>query len=173
MTDNTVIVYGPDGPEKHTRANARDLVNGRGYTWHPGVPTTPAGFAPFAAVKAPDGPVPSQKVLDSVGSSGSGASNAAAGAAQAAAAEQQRIAAALAEQQQQAAAAVAAAPQVEVKDFSTPPVDDASDLDDPADAEAEAEPTFEAAAEPEAEAAPENTGGDDNQRGRGRGGRRN
>jgi hypothetical protein len=97
MIQPTVIVYSPKGEaERHTRANARDLVNGAGYTWMPGVPTTPAAYAPFVATKSPEGPQPSQSVLDSVGSASGGASAAAKAAADAQAAELARIAAATA-----------------------------------------------------------------------------
>lgn len=141
----TILVYPPNnGPaEKHTRANARDLVNGAGYSWQPGVATTPAGYAPFVTVKAPDSSIPSQTVLDSVGSSGNGGASAAATAAAVAqAAEAERIQAALAAQA--APAPVAAAP-TEVVDFSKPAVDSA-DLDEETDADAEAEAEAEASA---------------------------
>jgi hypothetical protein len=88
MNIPTVIVYSPSGePERHTRPNARDLVNGAGYTWMKGVPTTPASIAPFVAFDPPDEGHPSQKVLDSRGSSASAANGAASGAAIAQAAE--------------------------------------------------------------------------------------
>lgn len=128
----TIIVYGPNGAEKHTRANARDLVNGAGYSWQPNIKSNPAHVAPFAQFVAPAGPAPSQKVLDSVGStSASGATGAAAAAAAAQAAQAQQFQEALA---QQAAAAAATPVPTEVVDFSKPPVVDASDLDDDADA---------------------------------------
>jgi hypothetical protein len=141
MNIPTVIVYSPSGePERHTRPNARDLVNGAGYTWMKGVPTTPASIAPFVTFDPPDEGHLSQKVLDSRGSSASAANGAASGAAVAQAAETARIKQALADQQAAAAAAlVAPTPEVEVKDFSAAPPVDASDLDDPADAEDEAE----------------------------------
>lgn len=145
MNIPTVIVYSPSGePERHTRPNARDLVNGAGYTWMKGVPTTPASIAPFVTFDPPDEGHPSQKVLDSRGSSASAANGAASGAAVAQAAETARIKQALADQQA-AAALVAPTPEVEVKDFSAAPPVDASDLDDPADAEDEAEAEAEAA----------------------------
>lgn len=155
MADNNIIIYSPTGEaEKHTRANARDIVNsGRGYTWARGVKTTPAGYAPFATLAPPEGPAPSQKVLDSVGGSASAALSAAAGAAVAQAAEQQRMAIALAEQAAQAAAAAAVvdAPPVAVMDFTQVAVD-SSDLD--ADVDADAADAEDAAAETEVSAAP-------------------
>lgn len=166
MADASVIVYPPNGgpPEKHTRANGRDLVNGSGYTWMPGVHTTPAAYAPFAALRAPEGPQPSQKVLDSVGSSGSAASTAAAGANAAQAAIEQQIAQAQAQASAQAAAAPA--PAV-VQDFTAAPVIDASDLDDDAaEAAIEAEAEVEAAEATEADAE-ETPASDDAPRGRG------
>lgn len=67
-----VAVYSPDGVrEVHTRPNARDLVMGAGWSWHPKSAPTPAGFAPFRTVKA-DGPEAAlaQSVLDRTGGSG-------------------------------------------------------------------------------------------------------
>lgn len=44
-----IKVYAPDGTEEsHTLSNARDLINGAGYTWSRSAPTTPASLAPFA-----------------------------------------------------------------------------------------------------------------------------
>lgn len=155
MDDNTVIVYSPDGaPERHTRPNARDLVNGAGYTWNKHTPSTPASYAPFARVTAPEGPNPSQKVLDSVGGS-AGANGAAAGAAAAQAAESARIADALRAQQ------AAAEPEPEdVADFTAPvSLDDDAGLGDlDADPEEAGEPTAEADAETETETAPRRGG---------------
>jgi hypothetical protein len=169
MADNSVIVYSPAGePERHSRANARDLVQGAGYTWMRFMPASPAGYAPFAAVQVPKGSL-SQEVLDKASGkeTDDGASGAASAAAQAMAQQQAQIAAALAQQQaaaaaaqamaeQQAAAQAAAAqvaqaaaaaaalaaatPEPEVKDFSAPEVD-SSDLDaDPEEAAAEDAP---------------------------------
>ncbi len=149
----TIIVYSPKGqPEKHTRANARDLVNGAGYSWHPHVPATPASYAPFAGAIPPEGPPPSQKVLDSVGGSASGGNSAAQAAAAAQAEEQRRIQAALAAQ-----ASVAPPPAVEVVDYSAPQAVDVSDLDDDPEDEADAAPEFVSEPEqaPEVEAVPE------------------
>lgn len=170
MADNTVIVYDPSGnPERHTRPNARDLVVGAGYTWHRFVPASPAGYVPFATVTAPEGPNPSQRVLDrATGKDENGQSPAASAAAQALQQQQAAMAAAIAQQQAHeaaaaqaaaqaaaeaqakiqaeaaaAAAAAAALPEPEVKDFSASPAVDASDLDDE-----------ETAVVPEAEEAP-------------------
>jgi len=153
---NTHIVYAPDGSaERHSRANARDLVNGAGYSWHPTIRTTPTAYAPFAGTPAPDGPSLSQKVLDSVGGSAAKAAETAAKQAAAAQAEEQeRIRAAMAAQ----FAAAAPAADVEVKDFTQAAAVDASDLDDPADADPDAEAfaaiAVEAEEAPVAEAAP-------------------
>lgn len=159
--DNTVVIYSPDGkPERHSRANARDYVVARGYTWHPFLPTTPTQFASYAQMHAPEGPAPSQQVLDRT--KGESAANAAAAGAAAAAAQQQQamamalqqqqaaLAAAqqqLAQQQAAAAAAAAGAPVVEeeIPDFSNPEPVDASDLDEP---EPEAEPEADATPAP-------------------------
>ncbi|UTC29550.1 hypothetical protein BAMBUS_04920 [Brevundimonas phage vB_BpoS-Bambus] len=153
MADNTVIIYDPNGnPEKHTRPNARDLVVGAGYTWSRFVPANPAAYAPFATVTPPEGPAPSQRVLDrATGKDENGQSPAASQAAQALQQQQAAMAAAIAQQQaleaaaaqaalvaqaevqaKAAAAAAAAAhlPEPAVKDFSAAPAEDASDLDD-------------------------------------------
>lgn len=62
--EQKVAVWSPAGKkELHLRPNARDLVNGAGYSWTPNGPSQPAAVAPFK-------PVPgrtSQEVLDSVG----------------------------------------------------------------------------------------------------------
>lgn len=100
-----VIVYNADGqPEQHTRANARDLVYGAGYSWSPVLKSSPTAYAPFAQTSIPDGPAPSQKVLDSVGSA-TAAKEKNAGAMQA---QAEAVAQALAEQQAAEAAALAA-----------------------------------------------------------------
>lgn len=165
MADNTVIIYDPSGnPEKHTRPNARDLVVGAGYTWTRFVPANPAGYAPFATVTPPEGPAPSQRVLDrATGKEDPSAPTGAAGQAAAALQQQQAaMAAAIAQQQaldaaasqaaaaahaqaqadaiakaQAAAAAAASLPVPEVKDFSAAPAVDASDLDNDEGADAE------------------------------------
>lgn len=63
-----VVVYDPAGnPLKHTRANARDLVNGAGWSWKPGVKTLPVEGAPFAAAKPPTPIEPAQAVINSAG----------------------------------------------------------------------------------------------------------
>lgn len=67
----TLIVYSPEGQaERHTVPNARDLVNGAGYTWVKGSATTPASFAPVRPA-VPRGQAAeaalAQSVLDSVG----------------------------------------------------------------------------------------------------------
>lgn len=152
MADNTVIVYDPHGnPEKHTRPNARDLVVGAGYSWVRFVPASPAGYAPFVTMTAPEGPAPSQRVLDrATGKEEGGQSPAAAQAAQALQQQQAAMAAAIAQQKamedaaaqaaliaraeaeakaQAAAAAAALMPEPEVKDFSAPSTVDSSDLD--------------------------------------------
>lgn len=70
MSNKKLIpVYAPGStePEMHTRLNAYDLVNGAGYTWKPGVDTTPAALTPHRG-KA-DGPEPAQRVLNSAGHS--------------------------------------------------------------------------------------------------------
>jgi hypothetical protein len=68
MAQPTIVVYAPDGsPERHTRPNARDLVNGAGYSWMRGVTTTPAAIAPFATPVPPEDGEIAQKVLDKIG----------------------------------------------------------------------------------------------------------
>jgi hypothetical protein len=65
-----VPVYSPKGVrEMHTRPNARDLVNGAGYSWAPGVPSQPAAFAPFVTMTPPSSVPQSQEVVDRVGGS--------------------------------------------------------------------------------------------------------
>lgn len=157
MADNTVIIYDTNGnPERHTRPNARDLVVGAGYSWNRFVPANPAGYAPFATVTPPEGPAPSQRVLDrATGKDEPGAPSGAAGqAAQALQQQQAAMAAAIAQQQaadavaaqaammaqaqvqadalakaQAAAAAAALLPEPAVKDFSAATEVDSSDLD--------------------------------------------
>lgn len=128
MSDTSIIIYGPKGPERHTRANARDLVYTGEYTWTPGLKLPPTAFAPYVTFDKKDGSI-SQEVLDKV--AGEGAAKAAASganiAAQQQAAEMQALF--LAQQQAAAAAAVVAAPPVVVADFSAPPMVDTSDLD--------------------------------------------
>lgn len=63
-----VVVYDPAGnPFKHTRANARDLVNGSGWSWKSGVRTLPVEGAPFAAAKPPTALEPAQAVINNAG----------------------------------------------------------------------------------------------------------
>jgi hypothetical protein len=63
-----VAVYAPDGSkEMHTKPNARDLVVGAGYSWHPNLPSQPAAFAPFANTTPPSAVAQSQEVVDKVG----------------------------------------------------------------------------------------------------------
>lgn len=147
MSENKIIVYAPNGTaERHTRANARDLVNGAGYSWHPTIKTPPTSYAPFAGQKAPDGPPPSQRVLDSVGGSNAVNNAAKAGAAQAQEEEMRRI-----QESQAAMMAPAAAPAepVEVVDYSDAPAVDSSDLDDDdAAGDAEADASAEEAPKP-------------------------
>lgn len=65
-----VAVYAPDGSkEMHTKPNARDLVVGAGYSWHPNLPSQPAAFAPFANTTPPSAVAQSQEVVDKVGGS--------------------------------------------------------------------------------------------------------
>lgn len=137
---NSVVVYSPTGEaEMHTRANARDLVNGCGYSWIPGVKASPNHYAPFATAHVPDGPSISQKVLDAAQGSKPTVNE---GANAALLAQQAEVAKQLAAQQAALAAAQApAAPAAPVVDYSKVEVD-SSDLDDPADAAAEA--SFEA-----------------------------
>lgn len=60
-----VAVYSPEGKrEVHTLANARDLVQGAGWTWNPGVESNPVAKSPIQ--KPAIGKEPAQKVLDSV-----------------------------------------------------------------------------------------------------------
>ncbi|UTC28411.1 hypothetical protein GURKE_04090 [Brevundimonas phage vB_BpoS-Gurke] len=126
---NSVVVYSPSGEaEMHTRANARDLVNGCGYSWIPGVKASPNHYAPFATAHVPEGPSPSQKVLDAAQGQKTSTND---GANAALLAQQQQVAQQLAMQQ----AAIAAAPAAPVVDYSKVEAVDASDLDDPADAE--------------------------------------
>ncbi|AFO71764.1 hypothetical protein phiCbK_248 [Caulobacter phage phiCbK] len=63
---NLVPVYSPEGKkELHTRLNAYDLVNGAGWTWKPGIETTPAAIPPYRAPAV--GAEPAQAVLDRAG----------------------------------------------------------------------------------------------------------
>ncbi|USN15524.1 hypothetical protein KIKIMORA_04060 [Brevundimonas phage vB_BpoS-Kikimora] len=136
---NSVVVYSPSGEaEMHTRANARDLVNGCGYSWIPGVKASPNHYAPFATAHVPEGPSPSQKVLDAAQGQKTSTND---GANAALLAQQQQVAQQLAMQQAAIAAAQqqAAAPAAPVVDYSKVEAVDASDLDDPADAEPAAE----------------------------------
>lgn len=62
-----VTVYDKAGnPEKHSWANARDLIN-VGYTWKPKEPTTPAALSPHRAKAPPTPKEPAQAVLDGAG----------------------------------------------------------------------------------------------------------
>lgn len=62
-----VAVYSPEGVrEVHTLANARDLVNGAGWSWNPAAPSTPASLSPVQ--KKAVGKEPAQRVLDGVAS---------------------------------------------------------------------------------------------------------
>lgn len=65
----TVVVFNQQGkPETHTRANARDLINGAGYTWEKKKPTTPASYAPFALPQNTKfAKSKAQEILDRVG----------------------------------------------------------------------------------------------------------
>ncbi|AXQ68629.1 hypothetical protein HOU00_gp090 [Caulobacter phage CcrPW] len=139
----SVIIYGPKGPERHTPANARDLVYTGLYSWAEFFKTTPTAIAPFARLDVPSGSL-SQDVLDkAIVKEEGGASGAASSAAAALAAQQAQMQAALIQQQAlaqaaaQAQAAAAAAPAVEIPDFSQPVAVDASDLDDEGEADAE------------------------------------
>lgn len=70
LTKPKVTVYPPNGgqAEKHSPANARDLVNGAKYSWHPQVKASPVQSAPFARVAPPPGTKePAQAVLDRAG----------------------------------------------------------------------------------------------------------
>lgn len=63
-----VYVYSPEGErEAHTRLNAWDLVNGAGWTWKPGVETSPAAFPAYRTVAPPTEKEPAQAVLDRAG----------------------------------------------------------------------------------------------------------
>jgi hypothetical protein len=65
-----VAVYNPEGKkEMHTKPNARDLVVGSGYSWHPSLPSQPAAFAPFVTSTPPSSAAQSQEVVDKVGGS--------------------------------------------------------------------------------------------------------
>lgn len=62
-----VAVYSPEGKrEVHTLANARDLVNGAGWSWNPAAPSTPASLSPVQRKAV--GKEPAQRVLDGVAS---------------------------------------------------------------------------------------------------------
>lgn len=67
----TFVVYKDGDPkkgEKHTRANANDLVNGAGYTWKPNQrDVTPAVYSPHRRVNPPTEKEPAQAVLDAHG----------------------------------------------------------------------------------------------------------
>lgn len=69
MSLNKVTVYAPDGSaEKHTRPNARDLVNGAGYSWNPKTPSNPVAIAPFAVpLNKKFEKSKAQEVFDSIG----------------------------------------------------------------------------------------------------------
>lgn len=132
----SVIIYGPKGPERHSPANARDLVYTGLYSWAEHFKTTPTAIAPFARFDNPPGFL-TQEVLDKAivkddsGAAGAASSAAAAQAAQAAQMQQALLQQqALAQAAAQAQAAAAAAPAVEIPDFSKPVEVDASDLDD-------------------------------------------
>lgn len=129
MSDTSIIVYGPNGPKRHTRANARDLVYTGEYSWTPGLKLPPTAFAPYVTFDKKEGSI-SQEVLDKV--AGEGAAKAAASGANIAAQQQAAEMQALFLAQQQAAAAAVAAPAapVVVPDFSAPPLVDTSDLED-------------------------------------------
>ena len=138
----SVIIYGPNGPERHSPANARDLVYTGKYSWAEWFKTTPTAIAPFARFDAPSGSL-TQDVLDkAIVKEEGGASGAASSAAAALAAQQAQMQAALMQQQAlaqaaaQAAAAAPAVPAVEIPDFSAPVAVDASDLDDEGDIDA-------------------------------------
>lgn len=62
-----VTVYAPDGKAfKYSRANARDLVVGAGWSFQPNAKSTPLDPVPGAKLKA-EGPEPAQRVLNSAG----------------------------------------------------------------------------------------------------------
>jgi hypothetical protein len=69
VVPSTVTVYNPKGkPETHTRVNARDLVNGAGYSWEKKKPANPAASAPFALPQNTKfSKSKAQEVLDRVG----------------------------------------------------------------------------------------------------------
>lgn len=75
LTVPTVVtIYSPKGkPEPHTRANARDLVNGAGYTWDKRKESNPAAYAPFALPQNTKfSKSKAQEVLDRVGAAAPG-----------------------------------------------------------------------------------------------------
>lgn len=52
--DDLVTVYAPDGTAvRHTYPNARDLVQGAGYSWEKGRETSPAATSPHSRRKSP------------------------------------------------------------------------------------------------------------------------
>jgi len=65
----TVTIYSPKGKaEVHTRANARDLINGGGYSWAKKQESNPAAHAPFAIPQNTKfSKSKAQEVLDRVG----------------------------------------------------------------------------------------------------------
>lgn len=64
-----VTIFNPKGKaENHPRANARDLVNGAGYSWHKKQESNPAALAPFAIPQNTKfAKSKAQEVLDRVG----------------------------------------------------------------------------------------------------------
>lgn len=136
----TVTVHSPDGvAERHTRQNARDLVNLSGYSWMPHIKANPNHPSSFAGRTPPKGPSPAQEVLNRAGGTGN---------ADAAAEADAQLDAEIAEQQRQlaemqAAAQASVAQAAPVADFSMPveePVDPAIEalLDGEGDADVEA-----------------------------------
>lgn len=139
----TVVIYNKEGkPEKHSRANARDLVQHCGYSWLANIKSQPNHPASYAGQKVPKGKTLPQEILDRVGSDrdDDGASSSAAERAIEQEAEEQRQQLAL----MQAAAEAASKPESdeEIPDFSAPVAEEADPeteaaLEDDGDDEAE------------------------------------
>lgn len=62
-----VAVYKDGKRELHTRPNARDLVQGAGYSWSMAMPSQPAAIAPYATSTPPSEKAQSQEVVDKIG----------------------------------------------------------------------------------------------------------
>ncbi len=140
----TVVIYNPEGKqERHSRANARDLVQHCGYSWLANIKSLPNHPASYAGQKVPKGKTLPQEVLDRIGSDrddeGAATSSAERGIEQEAEEQRQQLAL-----MQAAADAAAKAPaEEEIADFSAPVVEEVdaeveAALEDDGDADADA-----------------------------------